>query len=113
MKDDRERLLDIVEGIERIERYAARGEEAFRHEELIQTWIVHHLQIVGEACRALSTELRDAHAAVPWSQIIGMRNILVHDYFGIDEAVVWSAVERDLPDLKREVESILKSLEAS
>ncbi|MGH7961399.1 MAG: HepT-like ribonuclease domain-containing protein [Candidatus Binatia bacterium] len=109
MRDDRERLLDIQEAIERIEKYATQGQEAFAQDELIQTWIVHHLQIIGEAARALSSDLRDQHPEMPWSNIIGMRNILVHDYFGIDVDVVWAVVERDLPDLKLQIETILQS----
>ena len=108
MKDDGERLRDILEAVERIEKYAAQGRQQFERDELIQTWIVHHLQIIGEASRALSARLREAHPRVPWSQIIGMRNILVHNYFGIDKDVVWLAVERDLPSLKSEITSILQ-----
>lgn len=52
MRDDRERLLDIVEAIERIEKYTVRGRTAFDEDELIQTWVLHHLQIIGEAVRA-------------------------------------------------------------
>ena len=76
MRDDRVRLLDIQEAIERIEKYARQGHEAFEQEELIQTWIVHHLQIIGEAARTLSCDLKDQHPEMP-SKIIGMRNILV------------------------------------
>ena len=94
----------------RIERYAARGREAFERDELIQVWVIHHLQLIGEAVRALSSELTSRHPQVPWQQIVGMRNILVHHYFGVDVAVVWSAVERDLPALKSRVGDILKSL---
>ena len=76
MRDDRERLFDIQEAIERIERYASRGRETFETEELIQVWILHHLQIIGEASRALSDDLKDRNPTIPWSQIVGMRNIL-------------------------------------
>ena len=107
MRDDRERLLDIQEAIARIEKYAARGRESFEHDELIQSWVVHHLQLIGEAARALSDAFRGQHAEVPWSQIIGMRNILVHHYFEVDVNVVWSVVERDLIDLKGKVDRIL------
>jgi len=110
MRDDHERLLDIREAIERIEKYAGQGRETFEHDELVQTWIVHHLQIIGEASRTLSSDLRDQHPEVPWSKIIGMRNILVHDYFGIDVDVVWSVVEHDLPDLVHHIEAILQEL---
>jgi uncharacterized protein with HEPN domain len=107
VKDDRERLLDIREAVERIEKYAARGAEAFARDELIQVWVIHHLQIIGEAARALSPDLRERHPEIPWSKIVGMRNILVHHYFGVDVAVVWAVVERDLPSLKQQVEGLL------
>ena len=108
MRDDRSRLLDVIEAIERIERYAARGRKAFETDELLQTWVVHHIQIIGEAVRKLSDALRSAHPEIPWAQIIAMRNIVVHDYFGVDTDEVWAAVERDLPDLKRKIQAILR-----
>jgi len=84
MRDDQRRLLDIAEAIERIEKYASKGREAFEGDELIQSWIVHHLQMTGEAARAISSELKDEHSEMPWQQIVGMRNILVHRYFEVD-----------------------------
>ena len=109
MRDDRERLLDIQEAIGNIEKYAVQGRKAFEGDELVQTWILRHLQIIGEAARAISPTLKAGHPEVPWGQIIGMRHILVHDYFGMDAALVWTAVEHDLPVLKRDVEAILNS----
>lgn len=100
MREDRRRLLDMREAIDRIEKYAFRGRTAFETEELIQNWIVHHLQIIGEAARSLSPEVRERHPEVPWSEIIGMRTILVHRYFDIDTDIVWAVVERDVPTLK-------------
>lgn len=108
MRDERERLLDIQEAIERIERYAAHGREAFEQDELIQVWVLYHLQIIGEAARALPPEFTARHTGVPWPRIVGMRNILVHNYFGVDVAIVWSVVERELPLLKEQVASILR-----
>ena len=70
MRSDRERLLDIMEAIERIEKYAARGRDAFEQDELIQNWVVHHLQIMGEACRGLSASFTQQHSEVPWSKIV-------------------------------------------
>ena len=104
MRRDQQRLEDILEAIERIEKYASGGRSAFDRDELVQTWIVHHLQIIGEAARGLSDDFRNVHADVPWLQIAAMRNILVHDYFGIDLEEVWSAVERDLPGLKKKIQ---------
>ncbi len=111
MKDDRQRLLDIRECIRKIEKYAVRGRKAVENDELVRNWIVHHLQIIGEASRALSADFRKQHPEVPWSKAIGMRNILVHHYFAEDVAVIWWAVERDLPDLKQKIEGILQEQE--
>ncbi len=61
----------------------------------------------GEACRGLSDELRTRHPEIPWPAIIGMRNILVHDYFGLNLDEVWAAVERDLPVLRQQVAAML------
>jgi uncharacterized protein with HEPN domain len=107
MRDDAERLQDILEAIAQIEKYAARGLEAFERDELIQVWMVHHLQIIGEAVRSLSETLRQAHPEVPWAQIEAMRNILVHEYFDVDLEEVWVTVERDLPGLKDTAQHIL------
>ena len=98
----------MLEAIERIDRYASRGREAFEHDELIQNWVVHHLEIVGEAARSLPEEIRVQAPDIPWPDIIGMRNILVHDYFGIDERIVWAVVERDLPPLRSALEKLLE-----
>lgn len=99
MRGDRERLLDILEAVERIEKYAERGKTAFENDELLQTWMIHHITVIGEACRALPDDFQARYTGVPWADIIAMRNILVHHYFGIDTEAVWAVVERDIPDL--------------
>jgi uncharacterized protein with HEPN domain len=112
VRTDRERLDDAIEAIDRCLAQAARGRNAFDTEELIQVWMVHHLEILGEACRAVSNPLRAAHADVPWAAIVGMRNVLVHDYFGIDLMQVWSTVDRDLPVLRAQFAAIAATLGA-
>lgn len=109
MRSDRERLLDIKEAVERIERYAVQGRSAFDRDELIQNWTVHHLLLIGEAAAALSSEFRGRHGEVAWTRIIGMRNILVHRYFDVDVDVVWAVVERDLAPLKAFVDATLQT----
>jgi uncharacterized protein with HEPN domain len=111
MRDTRERLRDIQEAITRIERYASQGRSAFDRDELIQTFVVHHLQIIGEAASALPQDVRDQAPAIPWRKIIGMRNILVHHYFAIDRVVVWGVVEQDLPELRSGVDALLAQLD--
>lgn len=108
MRDDRERLLDILDAIERIERYALQGREAFLQNELLQIWVVHHTQIIGEAVRQISETFKTAHQEIPWPQIVAMRHVLVHQYFEVDPEEVWATVDRDLPDLKRKIEAILR-----
>ena len=110
MSRDRERLLHIQEAIDRVQRYASRGRDAFDRDELIQNWIVRHLQVIGEACRALSGDLQGRYPEVPWSKIVAMRNIIMHDYFEVDQDLVWSTVERDLPALSRNIQDILEDL---
>ena len=110
MRDTRERLRDILEAIEHIERYATKGRGAFEADELIQNWFVRHLQIIGEAARGIPEEVSKQAPDIPWKDIIGMRHILVHDYFGINTGVVWGVIERDLPVLKRQIQTLLRSL---
>jgi uncharacterized protein with HEPN domain len=107
LRGDDERLRDIAEAIERIERYAKDGRTAFEGDELIQNWMVHHLQIIGEAARRLSDDWKASHQQIPWRAIVGMRHVLVHSYFEIDLDVVWSTVENDLPQLKTAVVAAL------
>jgi len=108
MRDDRERLRDILEAIARIEKYTANGRNVFDNEELVQSWVLRHVQIIGEAARTLSPEFRAQHTEIQWSEMIGTRHILVHRYFGIDDDLVWEIVESNLPELKRAVGEILR-----
>ena len=110
MRHDAERLRDILEAIERILRYTKRGRDAFNSDELVQTWIVHHLQIIGEACREISRGFRSVHPEVPWIQIAGMRNVLVHAYFSVNLDRVWAAAEKDVPDLKSQITRLLEAM---
>ena len=107
MRDDRERLYDILEAIERIEKYSARGRSVFDEDELIQTWVLHHLQLIGEAVRALSANTTSSSDNIEWGKIVGMRNILVHNYFSIDTDLVWAVIENDLETLRSKIQKFL------
>jgi uncharacterized protein with HEPN domain len=111
MRDDGQRLLYILEAVANLEKYTTRGYEEFNSNELIRIWIAYHLQVIGEAAANLSREFREAHLGVPWSRIVGMRNILVHQYFGIDWREIWKTANIDIPSLKREVQLILDQIE--
>ena len=109
MRDDRERLADILTAIDRILSKTTQGRNAFDADEMLQVWVLHHLQIVGEAARCLSEEFRRLYPDPVWSRAAGMRHILVHHYFEIDASQIWNAVERELRPLREHVMIILAS----
>lgn len=113
MRDTYERLHDIQEAITRIMKYTNQGRQIFDQDELVQTWVIHHLEIIGEAARAIPQDFKNTHPEIPWGKISGMRNILIHIYFGIDRDIVWQVVERDLPILKTSIDAILNTGETT
>ena len=84
MRDAKERIQDMLIAISAMERYADRDRTTFEHDEVLQTWFLRHLRILGEAARSLPENVRALAPQIPWTKIIGMRNILVHGYFEID-----------------------------
>ncbi len=110
MRDDKAHLRDINEAIEKIEKYVSIGYQAFAEDERTQVWIIHHLQVIGEASNHLSDELTEQNPDIPWADIVGLRNILVHQYFGIDLRQVWDTAELDMPVLKAKVRDILQEI---
>ncbi len=109
MRSDHERLLDIMEAIEKIERYSPRGRKSFESDEMFQVWVVRHLQIIGEAASRISTDTQSRYPEIPWGKMIGMRQVLVHGYFDIDLDIVWSVIENDLEPLKTHIRNALNS----
>lgn len=107
MRSDRDRILDIAEEIEGIERYAGRGKEVYDADELIRAWMLQRIQVIGEAVAHLSTDMKDRHPEVPWRRIADMRNLLVHSYFNVDPEVVWTVIANDVPVLRQHVRRIL------
>ena len=110
MRSDRERLFDILESVERIETQAARGRAAFTDDEVAQSAVVRWVEIIGEAARGLTEELRQMHPEVPWRQMVAMRNVLIHGYFDIDVELVWSVAENDLPKLAAQIRAIVEEM---
>ncbi len=110
MREFRDRLQDVLDAITQIEIEQVKGRAAFDASPLIQVWMVHHLMIIGEAVRAIDPAVRRGYPSIPWREIAGMRNILVHDYFRINHEIVWETVERHVPPLKEEIEKILRTL---
>ena len=109
MRDDSERLWDILKAIDQIAAKTGEERAEFDANEMLQVWVLHHLQIIGEASRCLSETFRQTHPDPVWAKAAGMRHILVHHYFEIDPQQVWKVVERDLPVLKSTVHRILSA----
>ena len=107
MRDDSLYLRHILDSIERIESYASVGRERFLSESHWQDAIIRQLEVIGEASKQLSAELKAANPEVPWRRIAGLRDVLIHQYFGVDLEVVWGVVQKDLPLLKGKVAEII------
>ena len=105
-----DRLHDILDAISRIESEQEKGRATFETTPLLQVWMVHHLMIIGEAVRSIDPAIRQKYPSIPWRQIAGMRNILVHDYFRINQELVWETIEQHVPKLKKEIQAIIDSL---
>jgi uncharacterized protein with HEPN domain len=108
VRSDAERLRDIGEAIERIQSRVKI--ERLQEDDMLQVWVLYHLQIVGEAVRSLSAELTQQYPEVPWSLIVGLRNRVVHEYFDIDLDIVIDIVTTDLPGFQAQIEGILQEL---
>lgn len=102
--------MDMVEAVTSIEKYAVFGKDRFLRDELIRTYIIYQLQTLGEAASKLSPALRARHTEVPWPKVLGMRHVLVHDYFRVNYDIVWGVIEADLPPLKAQLQGILSEL---
>lgn len=110
MKDDRVYLRHILRCIGRIEEYTARGEEEFFVSHLVQDAVIRNLQTMAESTQRLSDVVKSTHPEIDWPALAGFRNVLVHNYMGVDLDYVYHAVERDMPPLKIACMEMLKDL---
>lgn len=107
MKDDLALLKHIRDCILRIEEYVAGGEEEFLASTLIQDAVIRNLEVIGEATKGLSPTFRASYPEIPWRNIAGMRDFLIHVYFGVKLDLVWQTVLTDIPPLKATVMSAI------
>jgi len=110
-KDNRVLISEILESIEKIERYVAGATyDSFVRDDEGQDAVIRRLAIIGEAVRNIPDELRQKYPAVPWQKITGMRNILIHEYSDVDIKRVWETAKNELPGLKSEILVIGKAM---
>ena len=108
---DRQRLLHIIEAIEEIQNYTSNTAiKDFLANSMMRFACVKQIEIIGEAANYISEETKAKFSDVEWSSIIGMRHILVHEYFGTDFELIWQVIINDLPALKEKVATVLSTL---
>lgn len=108
MKEDRIYLLHIADALADIQEYTKIGRDDFFSRKLVQDAVIRNLEIIGEAVKNISKSTKEAHQDIPWKQIAGLRDILIHHYFGVDLEAIWMVVEHRLPTLSLHISSMLQ-----
>ncbi len=112
MRDPKLYLNDIVRSCDLIVAFIDdMNLDEFLHDEKTKSAVVWQFQIIGEAPRQLPDQVRNEHSEIPWKEIIGMRNVLTHGYFGVDYQAVWDAFITEVPTLRKKIEETLRKLE--
>ena len=110
-KDPKIFLRHVLESVVQIEQYTGDiTQEEFLKSMQVQDAVIRRLMVIGEATKNLPPELREKYTAIPWGDIAGMRDVLIHEYFGTDTELVWRTVKSDLPTFKRHIQNILSEL---
>jgi len=103
-------LRDIVDASDAIQRFVEEvDEQDFIVDEMRQSAVLQKLMIIGEAVARISESFRKQYPEIPWTDIVGFRNIVVHEYFSIDWSIVWTTATDDVPELQQQITSILDS----
>lgn len=108
---DKIRLMHILDAIEEIESYVSHVDfDVFMENSMMRFACIKQMEIIGEASNHMSTETKEKFSNIEWSQIVGMRNVFVHEYFGIDSSLVWEIIKNDLPELKLKITLINQTI---
>ena len=110
-RDESVYLRHILDAVVRIDTYPIDvSEDNFRQNTLLQDGVIRQIEIIGEATKRLTSDLRGRYPQIPWEDIASMRDKIIHDYFGVDFEKVWLTATEDIPVLKREIAQILTAL---
>lgn len=102
---------DMLESMNKIERYTkGLTYDKFERNEIVVDAVIRNLEIVGEAAKNIPEDVREKYPDVPWTRMIGLRNIAVHEYFGVDLSIIWEIITKNLPETKPKIKEMLKSL---
>ena len=114
MSEDRllqDYLNDILESIDDINEFVAGFNfEAFANDKKTVKAVIRSLEVIGEAVNKLPQNIRDQYSESPWEEMVGMRNRIIHEYFGVDLNIIWQTIEEDLPSLKTNVRNMYSDL---
>lgn len=110
MKDERVYLVHAIDAIDAILSYTTEGRDSFFTDGKTQDAVIRNIEIIGQAVKGISDATQGFEPAVPWRQIAGMRDKLIHEYFGVDLNLVWDVVERELPTLRPQLEKLSERL---
>ena len=109
MKRDEVFLQHILDAVNRIITYTSEGRDAFFGNTMIQDAVIRNLEVIGEATKALSDETRREYDNVPWDDMAGMRDVLIHQYMGVDLEIVWDVSQNKVKDLRSRIRSLLQA----
>lgn len=103
-------LKHILDSIEQIQLYTKgiRSEKEFSENRMVQDAVIRHLEIIGEASKKVNNTIKTENDSIPWKAMAGMRDKLIHDYLGTNMNFIWNTVKKDLPNLKKNLKTILK-----
>ncbi|HKQ05660.1 MAG TPA: DUF86 domain-containing protein [Blastocatellia bacterium] len=110
MREDRVYLQHIAECIRRIEEHTGKGREEFLQSHTLQDAVLRNLQTLSEATQRLSDDTKAKYPQIEWSRIAAFRNVLVHNYLGIDLEIVWGITQREVPELKTAISAMLNEV---